>query len=302
MNIDLHMHTTHSDGTDDVNTIIDKVHDAKIDIFSITDHDTAHSAREIFENESLKQKIKNYNLKYIVGTEFSCVFENKVKMHILAYDFDPFAPEVRFLEDELAKLLKEKDDARMKYIEDAGYVFSKESLEFLKSRENVRKLDLANCLVNDGYFKDLEDAIQNFLEHFKKPKIYRLDAKMVVETLSKIGAKMVWAHPIHGINEKPISFEEVERVAGRLKPYGLVGLECNYCLYNKEEIEKLKGIATKLDLFTSAGSDYHGKNKKVSLLEVSADGTSVDFSNSIINAKFNYMIGWVWALKELEII
>ena len=78
-------------------------------------------------------------------------------MHILAYDFDPFAPEVRFLESELAKLLKEKDDARMKYIENAGYVFSKKSLEFLKSRENVRKLDLANCLVNDGYFKDLED-------------------------------------------------------------------------------------------------------------------------------------------------
>ena len=142
MNIDLHMHTTHSDGTDDVNTIIDKVHDAKIDVFSITDHDTAHSAREIFESESLKQKIKNYNLKYIVGTEFSCVFENKVKMHILAYDFDPFAPEVRFLEGELAKLLKEKDDARMKYIEMRDMFFQKSHLNFWSQEKMCENLIL----------------------------------------------------------------------------------------------------------------------------------------------------------------
>ena len=291
MNIDLHMHTTYSDGTDDVSAIIDKVHEAGIDVFSITDHDTAHSAREIFSSDKLKKKIKNFNLKYIVGTEFSCVFENKVKMHILAYDFDPFAPEVRFLEEELARLLKEKDDARMKYIYDAGYKFSEKSLEFLRTRENVRKLDLANCLVNDGYFKSLDDAIQNFLEYFKKPKIYRLDAKLVVETLSKIGAKMVWAHPIHGINEKPITFEEVERVARSLKPYGLIGLECNYCLYNRVEIEKLRQIAKELGLYTSVGSDYHGKNKHVALLETSADGTPVDFDNIILNGKFNNIIG-----------
>lgn len=269
---DLHMHTTFSDGKDSLEEIIDNVKNANIDFFSITDHDTAESARQILASNELQNKIKEKGLSYVTGCEFTCVYEG-YEMHILAYDFDPYAPEIKHFENQMTALLKEKDVHRFKFLEDNGYVFSKQSKEYLDSRLNIRKLDLANCLVNDGYFPTLKSAIWDCLENIEYPRIYRLDGKEVVETLSKIGAKMVWAHSIHGLGEDPLTFEEIEQVCTKLKPYGLSGLECYYSLYNKEEISKLLEIAKKLDLFVTVGSDYHGANKKVALAEVSTDGT-----------------------------
>lgn len=269
---DLHMHTTFSDGKDSLEELIENVSKTDIKFFSITDHDIAESARKIYSSAELQNKIKEKGLKYVSGCEFTCIY-NGYEMHILAYDFDPKHPEIARFEKEFSDLLKEKDIYRYKYLEDNGYILSKESKEFLQSRVNVRKLDLANCLVNDGYFETLKSAIWDCLENVPYPRKYRLDAKDVVESLSKIGAKMVWAHSIHGLGEDPITFEEIEQICTELKEYGLAGLECYYSLYNKEEIENLKKIAQKLDLFITAGSDYHGSNKKVALAELSVDGT-----------------------------
>lgn len=289
MKYDMHMHSTFSDGSDDVNTLIDKVKKAGIDFFSITDHDTALSARKILSDESLKQKIHNNGLKYVTGVEWSALY-NETKMHILAYDFDPFLPEIAKFEEDIKNLLKEKTDFRLKFVSDGGFTLSEKSLKFLETRENVRKIDLANCLVNDGYFDTIDDAIQKFLNGFKYPKEYRLDAKELVGTLSKCGAKMVWAHSIHGLNEKPLSFEKIEEVVSELAPYGLSGLECYYSLFSKSEIDKLLEIAKKYNLFVTIGSDYHGENKTVALGEISSDGTEVDLKNIKLDKIFKNII------------
>ncbi len=273
--IDLHLHTTCSDGKDTIEELISNVKNAGVEYFSITDHDTARAGREILSNEALQNKIKENGLKYVTGCEFSCIFGSQ-EMHILAYDFDPFAPEVAEIEAKFAKLLKEKDDFRLREIE-TRYKLSEKSHQYLDSKENVRKLDFANCLVNDGYFANVDDACQQYLNkmHYDGPD--RLDAVYVVETMTKIGAKMVWAHSLHGVTDKPISHEEVEHYARELKQYGLVGLECYYSLYNEEEIEKLVEIAERLDLVVTCGSDYHGKNKPVKLAMFSSDGSTPDF-------------------------
>lgn len=274
---DLHIHSTFSDGKDDIETLIDNVKKAGIDYFALTDHDTALGCRTILESESLKQKIKDNGLTFVVGTEFTCIYEN-YKMHILAYDFNPFAPEVFELEQKMTDLLKEKDIYRFKFLEDNGYILSEKSREFLNSRVNIRKLDIANCLVNDGYFENTTSAIWDCLENVKYPREYRLDAQEVIEKMTKIGAKMVWAHSLHGLKETPITHEEVDMNVKKLKPYGLVGLECFYSLYDKDEIAGLIDIAKKNDLFITCGSDYHGKNKAVALAERSSDGSEVDES------------------------
>ena len=286
---DLHMHSTFSDGKDDVETLIKNVKNAGIDYFALTDHDTALGCRTILKSEELKNLIKSNNLTFVTGVEFTCLY-NGYKMHILAYDFDPFAPEVLALEQQMTDLLKEKDVHRFKFLEDNGYVLSEKSKEFLNSRINIRKLDLANCLVNDGYFDDVQVAIWECLENIKYPRQYRLNAVEVVETMTKIGAKMVWAHSLHGLKEEPITHEEVDKVVTELKPHGLVGLECYYSLYNAEEIAGLIEIANKHDLFITCGSDYHGKNKYVQLTEMSCDGTLVDENNIKVKSIFKNVV------------
>lgn len=285
---DLHIHSTFSDGSDDVEELIDKVKIAGIDYFSITDHDIALSARTIFNSEELKQKIRDNGLTYVTGVEWTCGFMG-YGMHILAYDFDPFAPEIIAFEKEIKAILKEKSAFRFKAVEEAGYKLSKESMDFLNSRENIRKPNIANCLFNDGYFETYQDAI-TFLNSIKYPRKYRLDADKVISTLSKIGAKMVWAHSIHGIGKKPISFEEVEMLASEMKKFGLAGLECYYSLYNEQEIKKLVEIANKLGLFITCGSDYHGKNKYVKLAETSVDETQTDENDIKVNEIFKNTI------------
>ena len=287
--IDLHMHSTFSDGKDDVSTLIDNVKNAGISVFAVTDHDTAASARAILSSDTLKNKIIDSALSYVVGVEWSCIF-GKYKMHLLAYDFDPFDPEVKRLERQIEALLDGKRRAREEYIEQNGCKLSKASWDYISSKDNVRRLDYANCLVNDGYFKDVDDACKNFLNKHKYQGTDRLDAVDVITTMTKLGAKVVWAHSLHGLNEKPITFEEVETVAGQLKEYGLAGLECFYSLYSKEEIDELLAISNRLNLFVTSGSDYHGKNKTVQLAEFSSDGTPVDNSKVTILKQFKNIL------------
>lgn len=272
--IDLHMHSTCSDGTESVEELIDSVINANIDYFALTDHDTAEGCRKILASEELKQKIHNAKTNFVCGIEFSCIYKGR-KVHILAYDIDPNSDVILELEQKLKDLMKEKDFYRYKAIEEAGFKLSKESIDFLNSRVNRRDPDFANCLINDGYFDSLKVAIESFLKKIPYPRKYLYDAVEVIEKLSKSGAKVVWAHPIYGVNQIPLTFENIEDFARDFKGFGMVGLECYYVLYNKDEIESLRNIAKKLDLYITCGSDYHGKNKDVKITTRSSDGTPV---------------------------
>lgn len=287
---DLHMHSTFSDGKDDLDTLISNVAKAGIDFFSITDHDIAEAGRVILGSKEYQNKIKELGLKYVPGVEFTCKYKGH-KMHILAYDFDPNNPVVLELEAEMKDLLKQKDVYRFEAIKKAGYVLSEKSKEYLASRENIRKLELANVLIDDGYFDDKEAAIRGFLDNIKYPVNYKLEAEKVIKKMTSIGAKVVWAHSIFGIGDPVLPFDELEEIAKEFKSFGMVGLEAFYSLYNKEQIQKLLEIAERLDLFVTVGSDYHGKNKNVGLGEFSSDGTLCDESKIKIDKIFKNIVG-----------
>lgn len=273
--IDLHMHSSCSDGKDNVEELLKNVKRAGIKYFSITDHDTAESGRIIFADKNLQKFIHDNELVYTTGIELSCKYKGH-KMHILAYDFNPNAPEIFELEQKYNELLKQKAAEKIELLNNAGYVFSEKSLQYLSTRINIRTLDLANCLVDDGYFDDLQKSANYVSKGLKTSVPSRLDAEFVLPLMNSIGAKLVWAHPIYGVGDKPESFEDIFWLAEELKQFGLAGLECFYSLYNKEQIDKLLDIAEKLGLLITSGSDYHGKNKPVKLAERTIDGSKVD--------------------------
>lgn len=286
--IDLHMHTNCSDGTDSVESLVQNVIDAKLTFFSITDHDTAKACRLLLENDVLKQKLKENNVKFVPGIELSCIYKGR-KMHILAYDIDPNHKIVLEFEQKFKDLFNEKTFHRSKAIENDGYVFSQKSKEFLASRINIRTPDVARCLYNDHYFDDYEDACA-YVKSIKYPKDYLYDSVEVLKEFSKIGAKLVWAHSLYGVKQAHIDFDKVEEFIKELKPFGLAGLECYYSLYNKAEIDGLRNLAKKYDLFITCGSDYHGTNKSVKLLEHSTDSTKTDETEITIINEFNNSI------------
>lgn len=285
---DLHIHSTFSDGTDSVYEIIEKVKLAGIDYFSITDHDSAESARYILSNKKLQDRIKELGLTYVPGIEWSCRFDG-YKVHILAYDYDPEMPEIKKFEKQLKAMLDEKNHERLQKLNEAGYVFSEKSLDLFKNKSNLRKLDFANALIDDGYANTIDEAIKIIKKSYASHSL-RLDGREVISTLSKLGVKMVWAHSLGGIGEKRISFEEVDGLISKMKECGLAGLECYYSLYTEQENANLAEIARKYNLFMTCGSDYHGKNKTVKLLEMSCDGTKAKQEDIIVNQIFEHTI------------
>ncbi len=287
--IDLHLHSDCSDGTDSVEVLVDKLADAGVSQFALSDHDTAIGCRKILESDELKQKIKDNKMTFVPAIEISCQYNGR-GVHILAYDIDPYSEEVLKIEQGMRDFLKEKDILRFQKIKEAGYEFSEKSKEFLSTRVNIRDADIANCLVWDGYFENVRKAMTEFTMKLKYPKKYMFDVIEVLDLFSKTGAKLTWAHSIHGLCQRPLEYDIIEKYIEDFKNHGLVGLECYYSLYNSEEIEKLLCLAKKYDLYVSCGSDYHGGNKNVKIGERTSDGSAVNEENISIIKTFKNIV------------
>lgn len=282
--IDLHIHSCYSDGTDDLESIVNKVIDKNIKIFSITDHDTIDGNKALLESDYLQEKLKENNIKFISGVEFSGIIDED-KIHLLGYGFNVYSAGLEKVVNCGWQKRLNKFELRLKALkEQLGIEYSKESLIEMRSLKFLGKPIMANYLVKDGIFKDRTDAIVNGIHKIKlNPIDTRIEANIIIDGIIHAGGVCVWAHPLGGINEPRISFEKVEEIIQKLIPLGLKGLECFYNLYTVAEKDKLIEIANKYNLLITAGSDYHGKNKEADLGEV-LNLRTFDASDSV---KFN---------------
>lgn len=269
--IDMHMHTTASDGTDDPKELLDKLHKAGIGTFAITDHDTARGALVMAD-------IVPDDMEFYVGVELSCRSEVK-KCHILGYDFDPVSE--RFMDGILegTRLRNEKLNRRLAHLEkNFGIVLSREDLRMLRSLQSVGKPHIANILIRMGYCSTIAEGIRDYIDkgYVRGTHPDRISAAYGIETILGGGGIPVWAHPLGGEGEKHLTQDEFERQLECLIGHGIQGLECHYSRYSREEEEMLVKEAEKHGLLISGGSDYHGKNKNIALGTLNAYGRRVD--------------------------
>jgi predicted metal-dependent phosphoesterase TrpH len=262
------MHTKFSDGTDDIRELIEKVIDSGIKYFSITDHDTIDGVNTLLSDKVLCDKLQSNNIKFVTGVEFSSV-ANGDKIHLIGYKYDPCCKSINEAVEIAIKKRISKFRVRLEALKDQkGIKYRLQSIDEMKKSEFIGKPIMAKYLVKDGLCSSIDDAF-DILNNLKtKATETRVDAEIIVPAIVNSGGICVWAHPLGGINEKRISFEKVEEIIKKLIPLGLKGIECFYNLYSHEEKDRLVGIANKYGLLISAGSDYHGKNKKASVGEV----------------------------------
>ena len=266
--VDLHMHSNFSDGTDAIEDLVKKIIESGIEYFSITDHDTILGVKYLLSRQDLLDLLNSKNIKFTTGVEFSGII-NDNKVHLLGYNYDSNNPDI---EDAAALDMDKRNtkyNLRLKALKEQGIEYSKESLDEMGKANFLGKPLMAKFMIKDNIVKTMDEAY-NIIKGLKIPSVeIRLDAKIILSAINNAGGVGVWAHPLGGINEPRVTFEKVEEILSYLIPLGLKGLECYYNLYTKEETEKLVEIAKKYNLFISAGSDYHGKNKKAQIGEVS---------------------------------
>ncbi len=257
MEVDLHIHTTYSDGTFTPEGVIKDAISKKMKAIAITDHDN-------IDGLFIGQKIaKKYNFELINGIEFSCnIGENEV--HILGY-FLNISDEI-FLK-RVESLLVSRNERNEKILEKlklAGVSIDMEDIHSESTGRIIGRPHFANALIKKNVVSSIDEAFEKYLGSTGLAYTPRVECRpeKVVRFLKDNGAFVSLAHP------KFISKNEefILDLIKKLKEIGLDGIEVNYTSFNKSEIQKYKTWAKKFALITTGGSDFHGENRKNTII------------------------------------
>ena len=272
---DLHIHSNFSDGSNNLEELVDIIVKNNLKIVALTDHDTVSGNIEM---ESLIPR----DISFIKGVELTCTVQD-IKCHILGYDINPKNEELNDLINLGKQLRKQKLETRIEYLKNKyGIEFTKEELDWLYSRRSVVKTHIANLLVKRGLASNNVEAMKNYIDACKTGNT-RFDGIKAISAIKSAGGIPVWAHPLGGEGEKHISKDEFLPKLNIMISCGIKGLECYYSRYNQEEIEFLVDCAAENNLMISGGSDYHGENKQgIPIGKLNTENTLVDSSKLTI--------------------
>ena len=253
--IDLHTHSTYSDGTFSVKELIDRAHEKGLAAIALTDHDTVDGVDEAIEYAASEYP----DLEVIPGVELSTEGEGR-EVHIVGLYIDNH-------DDEFVNGLKDFIDSRTtrnkkmckKLTEEAGIPISYEELTKEFPDTVITRAHYAKFMVDRGYVNSRAEVFDRYIGdhcpyYVGREKITPEDA---IRSILKAKGVPVFAHPILC----RFGDDRLDAFVGKLKEAGLVGIEAIYSTYELRDERQIKELAKKYDLLVSGGSDFHGANK-----------------------------------------
>lgn len=247
--IDLHVHTTCSDGTLSVEEVFKKAQKENISAISITDHDTISGIDSAFEFG------KKYDVEFIPGVEFSCVFKN-YNLHILGYFYDVKDNNFKNGINNILKSREERNSQIIKKLQNYNIFIDENKLQN-SSRGTVTRANIAEQMVENGYAFSIKDAFSKYLDYDKPCYVKREKVKLeyIIDLVHKAGGIAVLAH----VNQISLDIDVLEHLISELKDMGLDGIESHYPEYSDEIFDFCNRSSSKYVLFKTGGSDFHGK-------------------------------------------
>lgn len=245
--IDLHSHTTASDGQHAPAELIRLAHEAGVTVLAVTDHDTVAGL------DACDAAAKVHGLTVVPGIEVSA-FINKREIHILGHFVDRHEQRLA----NYAVLLKAEREKRMELM-----VEKVQKLGFPVTMDHVRQMagpdshlarpHLARVMVEGGWCSDTKNAFNRFLGDGRPAAVprYEVSSADAIALIRGAGGVATVAHP--GVNK--LEKFELEQ----LKAEGLTGLEVEHSDHPPSLREKFHAWARELDLIATAGSDFHGE-------------------------------------------
>lgn len=247
--IDLHLHSTFSDGTFTPEELVKMARKDGLKAISITDHDTvAGTAEALSAGET-------YGLRVIPGVELS-VFLGEIHFHLLGYNFNHGD---RRLLDRLRRLQGSRNDRNALIVgklRDMGLDICEDEVEEISGGGQTGRPHIARLLVKKRIVKDIDQAFALYLRKGKPGYAPRFiyEAGEAIELISLSGGSAVLAHPAQ--ISRQVQF--LDELLGRLKALGLEGIETYYPTHKGSFFRALRRLADKHGLFETGGSDYHG--------------------------------------------
>ncbi len=247
--IDMHIHSTYSDGELTPHELLEYSSDKNISIISITDHDTILGAKEAINNNNFS------NIKIIPGIELGAQFKGG-QLHILGYGISLNDPNLNFI----TELIRKDNIDRIRFIIEQlmkykNINFHNSDLEKIYfSSGSVGRPDIAKLMVKYGHVRTVKDAFTIFNEVPKYKKKIELTDYECIKYIIQAGGIASLAHNI--TLKRDIDW--IEKYVYTLASYGLEAIEAYHSSHDAIYTQRTLRIAEKLGLFVSGGSDYHG--------------------------------------------
>ncbi len=266
MRIDLHTHSSCSDGTDTPSELVVNAAAAGLDVIALTDHDTTAGW------DAAVAAGERQGVRVVPGAEISCRFGGPggIQVHLLAYGFDRGAPEFAA---ERAKLRDDREHRAELITErcrDLGAPITWEQVQRIARGAAIGRPHVASALVEAGVVPSVDAAFSSlWLADGGRAYVekYALEPVHAIRLVRDAGGKTVFAHPVAAKRGRIVTDEQI----AMLGDAGLHGLEADHPDHDEAARAHVRALAKSLGMVATGSSDYHGTRKTVVLGQCTTD-------------------------------
>ena len=253
--VDLHLHTTFSDGTLTPTELVRLCASNGLRVISVSDHDSTEGLCEAREAARAFPQ-----MELIPGIELSTDLPG-AEVHLLGYFVDEEDAEFQSTLHRFREGRVERGRAMVERLNEMGLGISWDRVREIAGEASIGRPHIAQALVEAGYVKYSKDAFDRYIGRNGTAYVERIRVTPVeaVGILIANGALPVMAHPTYydDLSQKG-DYGGLRNVLAELREAGLVGMEVHYKDYSPEQVNQLAGIADEHGLIPCGGTDYHG--------------------------------------------
>ena len=275
--IDLHTHTTNSDGTDSPHALVNKALSAGISVLGITDHDTTSGWEEAIT-------ARRAHLSLVLGAEISCLTEDGVAVHMLGLLFDGTHVGMQ-------TMLEESRDSRLPRMRRMTELLTADGIEIsleevfaaMPEGATLGRPHLADALVTKGHISSRDEAFTDLLHNESKYYVTHIapTPEDAIRMIRSSGGVAVIAHPFASRRGQTLSAMSFPSLIAA----GLNGIEVEHRDHSEAERQQLRGLAAELGMAITGASDYHGTGKMNSIGENLTDPAQGELLESMADAR-----------------
>lgn len=250
--IDLHVHSTESDGTLTPEDLVAEAKKAGLAAFALTDHDTCQGVCKAMPLAA------SAGIELIPGIELSTDYHGK-EVHIVGLYIDIENEQLLKKTAEYRKCRSERNALMVEALRKEGLSITMEELVAENPDCVITRANIARFLYEHGQIKSVREAFDRYIGDHCKCYVGRLKVASTdaVRLIKEAGGTAILAHPLlYGLSNT-----NLQKMIDELKLVGLDGLEAIYSTYTTGEEQQMKRLARENGLLISGGSDFHGSNK-----------------------------------------